>query len=253
MREKIIAGNWKMYTTIEEGTTLAKALLQNLSGSNLQNKKVIVIPPFTHIFPVQNELKGLKNVFTGAQNCYFENEGAFTGEISPRMIRQSGAKYVIIGHSERREYFKETNEFLNKKVKAALEADLIPIYCCGETLTEREANQHFDVVKTQINEGLFNLSAEELKNVIVAYEPVWAIGTGKTASPEQAQEIHAHIRSLFTEKYGNETAENMHILYGGSVKPNNAAELFSQKDIDGGLVGGASLKADDFTAIITAV
>lgn len=253
MREKIIAGNWKMYTTIDEGLTLAKALLQNLSGNNLQNKKVIVIPPFTHIFPVQNELKSLKNVFTGAQNCYFENEGAFTGEVSPRMIRQAGAKYVIIGHSERREYFKEQNDFLNKKVKAALAADLIPIYCCGETLTEREANQHFEVVKKQIEEGLFNLSAEEMKDVIVAYEPVWAIGTGKTASPEQAQEIHAYIRSLFTEKYGNETAENLHVLYGGSVKPNNAAELFGQKDIDGGLVGGASLKADDFAAIINAV
>ena len=252
MREKVIAGNWKMYTSPEQGAQLAKDLIAETEGMSWAGKRAILIPPFTHIMTIASILKDQDNIYTGAQNCHYEKEGAFTGEISARMLAEAGASYVTIGHSERRQYFHEDNAFLAKKVNSVLEESLTPIYCCGETLEEREANRYFDVVGSQVTEGLFHLSAEQIKNVIVAYEPVWAIGTGKTASPEQAQEIHAHIRSLFATKYGKDIADGIIILYGGSVKPNNAAELFGQADIDGGLVGGASLKAADFAAIIKA-
>lgn len=252
MREKVIAGNWKMYTTIAEGKQLVTELMENLKGTDLNNKRVIIIPPFLHISSIFDLVKNQKGIQVGGQNCHFEKEGAYTGETSPLALVEAGAEYVILGHSERRQYFKEDNQMLAKKVSSALEEELSPIYCCGETLEEREGNNHFSVVENQISEGLFHLSAEEMGNVVIAYEPVWAIGTGKTASPEQAQEIHAHIRNVLAKQFGNEVAESTIILYGGSVKPNNAAELFGQKDIDGGLVGGASLKAADFAAIIQA-
>jgi triosephosphate isomerase (TIM) len=250
MRPKFIAGNWKMYTTPTEGLQLAIDLENELKDVNTGENKVIVIPPFLHIQSIAAKLKGNIKISVGAQNCHYENEGAYTGEIAPRMIKDAGAKYVIIGHSERRQYFHEENALLAKKTVAVINEGLTPIYCCGETLAERESGRHFDVISNQVKEGLFNLDAAAISKVILAYEPVWAIGTGKTASPEQAQEIHAHIRKLFADKYGRDIADKLIILYGGSVKPNNAAELFSQKDIDGGLVGGAALKASDFAAII---
>jgi len=250
MRPKIIAGNWKMYTTPTEGTKLAEELIHELRNIDLSNKKVILIPPFLHIQNIAEMFEGIAYTAVGAQNCHYENEGAFTGEVSARMIKDAGATHVIVGHSERRHYFHEDNALLYKKVLAALEQGLIPIYCCGETLEERESEKHFEVISIQINEGLFDLASDLIDKVIVAYEPVWAIGTGKTASPEQAQEMHFHIRNLFAGQYGNVIADHVPILYGGSVKPNNASELFSQKDIDGGLVGGASLKASDFSSII---
>ncbi len=252
MRSKIIAGNWKMFTTPTEGDKLADELVSEMKGLDLGNKQVIVIPPFLHIRSIASKLDGIKNASVGAQNCHFETEGAFTGEISAKMIKDAGAGYVIIGHSERRAYNHEDNALLYKKVSAALNQGLTPIYCCGETLEERENGKHFDTVSSQVREGLFGLSAYQIAKVIVAYEPVWAIGTGKTASSEQAQEIHEYIRSLFAEQFGNSISENLIILYGGSVKPANAGELFKMKDIDGGLIGGASLKATDFSAIIQA-
>ena len=252
MRKKIIAGNWKMYTTVEEGVALVKALDAGLVGNDLANKTVIVIPPALHITCVLGEAKKAGKVHVGAQNCHYEKEGAFTGEISPRMLKNVGVEYVVLGHSERRQYFNEGNGLLAMKTAAVLAENLIPIYCCGETLEQRESEKYKEVIQQQIEEGLFGLNADQISKVIVAYEPVWAIGTGKTASPEQAQEIHEFIRSLFASKYGKDIADNLHILYGGSVKPNNAKELFSQRDIDGGLVGGAALKAEDFLGIINA-
>lgn len=250
MRNKIIAGNWKMYNTLQDATKLVNDLIIELQDQEMGANRAIIIPPYVYLRDLSEALSRNPDIYLGAQNCHFEKEGAFTGEISAHMLASVGTQYVVLGHSERRQYFHEDNALLVKKVNAVLAEDLIPIYCCGETLEERESNQHFNIIQQQIEEGLFHLSAEEIKTVIVAYEPVWAIGTGKTASPEQAQEIHAHIRNLFSKKYGQETADNLHILYGGSVKPNNAAELFGQPDIDGALVGGASLKASDFAAII---
>ena len=241
-----------MYTTVEEGVALVKALNAGLAGNDLANKTVIVIPPALHITSVIAAAKEAGKVHVGAQNCHYEKEGAFTGEISPKMLKNVGVEYVVLGHSERRQYFKEDNGLLAMKTGAVLAENLIPIYCCGETLEQRESGKYKEVIQQQIEEGLFGLSADQISKVIVAYEPVWAIGTGKTASPEQAQEIHQFIRSLFATKYGQDIAANLHILYGGSVKPNNAKELFSQADIDGGLVGGAALKAEDFLGIINA-
>jgi triosephosphate isomerase len=250
MRPKIIAGNWKMYTTPTEGKKLAEELIAELKGIDLKGNKVIVFPPSLHIQTIASLFAGINNTGVGAQNCHYETEGAFTGEISAAMIKDAGGKYVIIGHSERRHYFNEDNTLLAKKVVAALEAGLTPVYCCGETLDERESEKHFEVISIQINEGLFDLAPDMIGKVIVAYEPVWAIGTGKTASPDQAQEMHFHIRNLFAGQYGNQISDHLSILYGGSMKPGNAAELLGQKDIDGGLIGGASLKASDFAAII---
>ena len=251
-RLKIIAGNWKMYTTPTEGDILAEELIAALEGIDPGNKRIIIIPPFLHIRSIASRFKDIKHAAVGAQNCHYETEGAYTGEISAKMIHDAGAEYVIVGHSERRQYFNEDNALLYKKINAALEQGLIPIYCCGETLQDRESGSYFEVVSKQINEGLFDLMPDVVKNVIVAYEPVWAIGTGKTASPEQAQEMHFFIRNLFAGQYGNEIADRLLILYGGSVKPGNAKELFGMKDIDGGLVGGASLKATDFAPIVHA-
>lgn len=250
MRKKIVAGNWKMNKTFQEGVDLAIEISKKVVEDGAKDVKVVVSPPFTHIAEV-NKVVDNDRISVAGQNCATETSGAYTGEVSAEMLWSAGADYVIIGHSERREYFKESNETLNTKVKKALEFNLTPIYCVGEVLEEREANKHFDVIKEQIEKVLFDLDKDDFAKVVVAYEPVWAIGTGKTASPDQAQEIHKFIRDLLAEKFG-EAAQNTSILYGGSCKPGNAKELFANPDVDGGLIGGASLKADDFLAIINA-
>ena len=251
MRKKIVAGNWKMNMDLAEGLKLAESV-DTYFRSKPSGAEVVLCTPYIHLAGVSQILKGGK-VCLGAQNCASEPSGAYTGEISPAMILSTGAGYVIIGHSERRSYYHEDNTILNKKTRLALSTGLKVIFCCGEVLGERESGKYFDVVKNQIENGLFNIPAEDMKNVVVAYEPVWAIGTGLTASPEQAQEMHQYIRGLFSEKYGKEIADNLTILYGGSCKPSNAAEIFSKPDVDGGLIGGAALKKDDFTAIVEAI
>ncbi|MBI9064655.1 MAG: triose-phosphate isomerase [Marinilabiliaceae bacterium] len=250
MRQNIVAGNWKMNNTLEEGVVLAKEVNEILKA-NKPNCKVVLGAPFIHLTEV------VKNVDTAvvgvaAQNCADKVSGAYTGEISASMVKSTGAEYVILGHSERRAYYGETNAKLKEKTDLALANGLTPIFCIGEVLEEREAEKHFEVVKTQIEEALFHLSAEEFGKIVLAYEPVWAIGTGKTASPAQAQEIHAFIRQTLAAKYGAEVADNTSILYGGSCKASNAKELFANPDVDGGLIGGASLKAEDFHGIIAA-
>lgn len=248
MRKKIVAGNWKMNTSLQEGIELAKSI-NELAAKDTDNEIGLVIaPPFLHLTEV-NKVIDADRICLAAQNCASEAKGAYTGEVSPAMLKSAGVKAVIIGHSERRSYYKEDNQLLNKKVKLVLENDLKPIYCCGELLEEREAGKLFDVIKEQITDGLFDLSKEDFEKIIIAYEPVWAIGTGKVATPAQAQEMHAFIRKLIVEKYGEDVAENTTLLYGGSCKPSNAKELFSNPDVDGGLIGGASLKAVDFMAI----
>ncbi len=247
MRKKIVAGNWKMNTIKPEGVELAKAVAEK-SALVPENVGLIVAPPFTHLCAVGKHLAGSR-VELSAQNCADHIKGAYTGEVSAEMIRAVGCKWVILGHSERRQYYGETDAKLVEKVKLALEAGLGVILCVGENLDEREAGRHFDVCGEQIRNVLYNFSAEDMKKVIVAYEPVWAIGTGKTATAEQAEEIHAYIRKTLAEKFGETLAEDVTILYGGSCKPSNARELFAQKDIDGGLIGGAALKADDFIQI----
>ena len=250
MRKKIVAGNWKMHTCLQEGAALAANINKNVKNEvKNQDTGVIIAPPFTHLGLV-SQLIDTDRICLAAQNCASEPKGAYTGEVSAKMLSSLGVKAVILGHSERRAYFGENNETLNKKVQLVIENGMRPIFCCGEKLEERENNTHFEVVKEQIENVVFKLSKEDFEKVIIAYEPVWAIGTGKTASAEQAQEIHEYIRKLITDKYGKETAENTTILYGGSCKPSNAKELFSKPDVDGGLIGGASLNADDFTAII---
>ena len=246
MRKKIVAGNWKMNTTPAEGVELAKGIVA-LKGEVCPSVNFIVAPPFTHLSEVMNVIKG-SGIALAAQNCAAEAKGAYTGEVSAKMIASLGAEYVILGHSERREYYGETSATLNKKMVQVFENGLAPIYCVGEKLEEREAGKHFDVVRAQIEEVIFNLTPEQFEKVIIAYEPVWAIGTGKTATSDQAQEMHAFIRSVLAQKFGAK-AENTAILYGGSAKPSNAPELFSKADVDGGLIGGASLVAADFIAI----
>jgi len=249
MRLKIIAGNWKMNKNAGEAVELVTALKANVGDS--EKPRVIVCPPYTALSEVAKVLKG-SSIYLGAQNMYFEESGAYTGEIAPSMLLTSGVSYVILGHSERREYFSETDAIVNKKVKLALKTGLIPIVCVGEQLEEREADRTEEVVGGQIDGSLAGLDAEMMKKVVVAYEPVWAIGTGKTATPEMAQAVHAFIRGRLSEKFG-EVADSVSILYGGSMKGDNASGLVSQPDIDGGLVGGASLKADEFTKIIKSV
>ncbi len=248
MRKKVIAGNWKMNKDIPASVKLIEDLKNTLTNLN-DNVEVIVCPPFTSLDSVNTLLKD-SPIKLGAQNMYFENDGAFTGEISADMLLSSGCEYVILGHSERRTIFKESDEVINKKIKKALEKGLKPIFCVGETLEEREHGITNQIVKTQVTKGLENVSSEELEKIIIAYEPVWAIGTGKTASKEQAQEVHAFIRDLIKELYSENSAAKIIIQYGGSVKPENSAELLSQPDIDGALVGGACLKADSFSGII---
>lgn len=248
MRKKIVAGNWKMNTLLKDGMELAKAV-ETLEKEQTSDALVIIAPPYTHLSRVKELIKNIK---LSAQDCASEASGAYTGEISPAMLVSAGVEYVIIGHSERRAIFKEGNELLNKKVKLALSQGLKPIYCCGEVLEQREAGELFDVVREQLEVGLKDLSGEEIDKTVIAYEPVWAIGTGVVATPDQAQEMHKFIRGLVAEMFGEQVAENMPLLYGGSCKPSNAAELFAKPDVDGGLIGGASLKAEDFLAIVNA-
>ena len=247
MRKNIVAGNWKMNTTVPEGIELAKAVVAK-SADVPAEVKLIIATPFTHLYPVAEVVKGTA-VGLSAENCADHSKGAYTGEVSVDMLTSVGCEYTILGHSERRQYYGETDEKLVEKTKLALAAGLKVILCVGENLDEREAGKHFDVCEAQIKNVLYNFTAEDMKNIIVAYEPVWAIGTGKTATAEQAEEIHAHIRKVLADKFGAQVAEDTTILYGGSCKPSNARELFAQKDIDGGLIGGAALKADDFIAI----
>lgn len=246
MRKPLMAGNWKMNKTVEEAVNMVKALKTAVAG--VEDVEILVCPTYTALYAVNNEIKG-SNIKLGAQNLFWEAKGAFTGEISPAMVKDTGCSYVIIGHSERRQYFGETDETVNKRTKAAFGARLVPVVCVGETLEEREKNVTFQVIETQIRGGLANLTAEEAATVVIAYEPVWAIGTGKTATPEQAQEVHAFIRKLYKEIY-NDAADKVRILYGGSVNPKNVSDLMKQADIDGGLVGGASLEADSFTQLV---
>ena len=242
MRRKIAAGNWKMNTTVSEG----KAFVEELSMENLPSDvDVILCVPATHL----SALHGDDALAIGAQNMYCEDKGAFTGEISPLMLKDLGVKYVLVGHSERREIFCETDNLLASKLSKALEHGLTPIFCCGEPLDIRKKGTHVEYVEEQLNSSLFHLSNEEMNKIIVAYEPIWAIGTGETATPDQAQEMHAAIRSSLAKKYDNELADGIAILYGGSVKPKNAAEIFAKPDVDGGLVGGASLSAKGFAQI----
>lgn len=252
MRKKIIAGNWKMNKNIDEAIGLTSEIVNIYQAEVNNDALVAIIPPYIHLTGVYNLLKN-SSIKLGAQDCSEHENGAYTGEISASMLAAHHTHYVIIGHSERRQYHNESNQLLAKKVDIALKHGLTPIYCCGETLDQRNAGQHFSVNETQISEGLFHLSAEEFGKVVIAYEPVWAIGTGVTASKEQAQEVHAYIRQTIAKKYGNEVANDTTIQYGGSVKPNNAAELFAQPDIDGGLIGGAALVSRDFIEIIKAM
>ena len=245
MRKKIVAGNWKMNTLPAEGVELAKGVVAG-RGEVCSCVNFIVCPPFTHLAMVAEALKG-SDVALGAQDCATEAKGAYTGEIAASMIAALGCKYVILGHSERRQYYGETSATLNKKMAQAYANGLIPIYCVGENLDEREAGKHFDVVKAQIEEVVYNLTEEQYKNLVIAYEPVWAIGTGKTASAEQAQEIHAYIRQVLAAKFGA-AAQETAILYGGSCKPSNAAEIFAKEDVDGGLIGGAAPQAEGILA-----
>lgn len=248
MRRNIVAGNWKMNKSLQEGTEFAQDLQAALEGKKL-NCDVIVCAPFIHLASIAN---GKKAFGVGAQNCADKVSGAYTGEVSASMVASTGAQYVILGHSERRQYYGETNATLQEKVKLVLENNLTPIFCVGEVLGEREAGTQNEVVGSQLREALFGLSAEEFKKIIVAYEPVWAIGTGLTASPDQAQEMHAFIRKTIAEQYGDAVANEISILYGGSANASNAKELFANPDVDGGLIGGASLKVDAFMPIIEA-
>ena len=252
MRKNIAAGNWKMNLDLDAGKKLASEVVNMTADEVSNDAEVILIPPFLHITSIKQLTGSSNNVFVGAQNCSNEASGAFTGEISVEMLKSARVTYVVVGHSERREIFGEDDALLAAKTKAVLAGGLKPIFCCGEKLESREADQHFTVNKEQIEKGIFSLSKEEILKVVIAYEPVWAIGTGVTASSEQAQEMHAYIRGLIADKYDQETADSISILYGGSVKPGNAKELFSQPDVDGGLVGGASLKSRDFVDIIKA-
>ena len=250
MRKNIVAGNWKMNKTLQEGIALAKELNEALANEK-PNCDVIICTPFIHLASV-TPLVDSSIIGVGAENCADKASGAYTGEVSAEMVASTGAQYVILGHSERRAYYHETVEILAEKVKLALANGLTPIFCIGEVLEEREAGKHFEVVKAQIEQSLFDLSAEDFGKIILAYEPVWAIGTGKTASADQAQEIHAFIRETIAAKYGKEVADNTSILYGGSCKPSNAKELFAKPDVDGGLIGGAALDATSFMGIVTA-
>jgi triosephosphate isomerase (TIM) len=252
MRKKIVAGNWKMNMDLAEGlkyaATIDKYFKENPSGKTL----VILCTPFIHLAGASEILKHGK-IALGAQNCASEASGAYTGEVSAWMVKSSGAEYVILGHSERRSYYHEDDKLVGKKALLAINSGLKVIFCCGESLHERESEKHFLIVRRQLEEGLFSLTEQQMDMVVVAYEPVWAIGTGLTATPEQAQEMHKFIRDIVKDKYGNDYAKKLPILYGGSCKPSNASEIFSKPDVDGGLIGGAALKKEDFIAIVEAL
>jgi len=246
MRVPFIAGNWKMNNTIEEGLKLVKELIEVANSTDVE---VAVCVPFVALKDVATAAKGSK-LLVGAQNMHWEESGAFTGEVSPLLLNEIGVDLVVLGHSERRQYFAETNETVNKKVKSALSHNLRPILCCGETLETRESNKEKEWVKSQIIEGVESIEADDMKKIVIAYEPIWAIGTGKTATSDQANEMCAYIRTILEEKYGSEVSEEVVIQYGGSVKPANVTEIMNKEDIDGALVGGASLQATSFTEII---
>ena len=250
MRQKIVAGNWKMNKTLVDAQTLTSEVANMVADEAPDDVTIVMAPPYPFIYAVQNLVPEIGPIHFAAQNCHEERSGAFTGEVSAEMIKSLGAQYVILGHSERREQFDESNETLAKKVNIALENDLKVIFCCGEPLEIREKNDQETYVTKQLSDSLFHLSEGQMKQIVIAYEPIWAIGTGKTASSDQAQEMHASIRKHIASKYGQQVADNTSILYGGSCKPDNAKELFSQKDVDGGLIGGASLKSRDFMEII---
>lgn len=247
MRKKVIAGNWKMNMDLHQSQNLVSGIINGLGRDN--KAEVIICPPFTSLSEVNSLLKGTQ-VKLGAQNMHFEDSGAYTGEISADMLKSVGCEFVILGHSERRVIFNEPDELINKKIRTALAKELKAIFCVGELLEQRESGETMQVVSGQVEKGLEGVSAEQMINIIIAYEPVWAIGTGKTATPQQAQEVHSAIRELVAKKFSASVAENLIIQYGGSVKPENSGELLSQKDIDGALVGGACLKADSFLGII---
>lgn len=250
MRKKIVAGNWKMNLDYNEGLSVFSEMISLINEEITGTQQAVVCSPFIHLHSLVQLAKGNDKVSVGAQNAHQADAGAYTGEISAKMLQSVGAKYVILGHSERRQYFGETNALLAKKTDMALANELKPIFCIGETLQEREANQHFDIIKSQLVEGVFHLDETKFNKLVIAYEPVWAIGTGVTASSAQAQEIHAFIRKEIAAKYSEVIADATTILYGGSCNPKNAPELFAQPDIDGGLIGGASLKARDFVDIV---
>ena len=249
MRLKIVAGNWKMNTTLEQGLALSQSLLEQIAQLP-EGVTLAIAPPFTHLYAVSQQIAGSK-IALGAQNCAAHEKGAYTGEVSAAMLASVPCQYVIIGHSERREYYGEDAPILTKKLAQALQAGLIPIFCVGERLQEREEGRHFEVIASQLNEAITLLVPSDFSKVVIAYEPVWAIGTGRTATAEQAQEVHAFIRKTLAKAFGTLAAQTS-ILYGGSCKSSNAVELFAQNDIDGGLIGGASLQADEFIAIAKA-
>ncbi len=252
MRKKIVAANWKMNLTLDEGKSLVDGILAGAPAVS-NDRQVVIAPPYTHLPQVVTQLTGKSFFSAGAQNCYSEPAGAYTGEISAAMLNSVGTAYVIIGHSERRMYFGEDDALLSRKTDQALANGLNVIFCCGEPLEVRDAGTEKVHVETQIKAGLFHLDAMQLQHIVIAYEPVWAIGTGRTATAEQAQEMHAHIRGVVAAQYDHEAAGSLSILYGGSCKPSNAPELFACPDVDGGLIGGASLKADEFLGIIDAM
>lgn len=252
MRKQIAAANWKMNLTLKQAETLMDELF-SFSLEFTENREAIFGVPFPYLVGTKQKLTGNKHAYVAAQNCYDKKSGAFTGEVSAEMLKSIGVDYVILGHSERREYFNESNAMLADKVNICISNELKPIFCCGESLSVREAGDENNYVENQLKESLFHLSSDQLKGFVIAYEPIWAIGTGKTATNEQAQQMHAHIRSVFANQYGNEVAETISILYGGSVKASNAKEIFAQPDVDGGLVGGASLVAADFVTIINSL
>ncbi|MFZ4705163.1 MAG: triose-phosphate isomerase [Bacteroidales bacterium] len=249
MRQKIVAGNWKMNNDFQEAEDLLFDIVDLLKVNGKGETVVIACPPAVYL-EMATDIAIENDFLIGAQNCSQFDSGAYTGEISPVMISSIGVTHVIIGHSERRAYFGETNQIISAKVDAVIRNEIVPIFCCGEVKSERESGIHFDVVKRQVSEALFHLEGEKIENLIIAYEPVWAIGTGLTATPEQAQEMHAFIRGIIGGRYGEKVSANSTILYGGSCNAKNARELFSQPDVDGGLIGGASLKAEDFVTII---
>ena len=251
MRKNIVAGNWKMNTTVAEGVQLAKEVNEAVATAGELKCDVVIGVPFTHLTAVKDVID-IEKVGLSAENCANKEKGAYTGEVSAAMVASTGANYVILGHSERREYYNETPEILKEKVDLALANGLKIIFCCGESLELRNAGTYEEFIKAELKDSLFHLSAEEFANIVIAYEPIWAIGTGVTATSDQAEEVHAFIRSFLAEKYGETVANDTTILYGGSCKPSNAPELFAKPNLDGGLIGGASLKAADFMGIVTA-
>ena len=253
MRTKIVAGNWKMNLDATASIELAESISKEIANLTTDNTRIVIAPTSINLYPVCTQAELDSRIEIAAQNMHQAKNGAFTGEISAEMIKSIAIQTVILGHSERRTYFNETDKALAEKVTTALKNDLDVIFCFGEVLEERQSNNHFKVVESQLQNALFHLEEKDWKNIVLAYEPVWAIGTGETASPEQAQEMHAFIRTVIEKKFGKTIAQEVSILYGGSVKPSNAKEIFSQPDVDGGLIGGAALKADDFVALIKAI